>query len=202
MKHAKALGIASLAAILLVVVFGGGSAAAVQICKTVSPGTGDGKCATASDEKESDEPATSTSTNAVFTTSVTNHTCSSSSMTVDPTASTGSPITGSVTNLSFAHCTTSGGTACTMTVLNLPYHVVINAGSLTITDPTGAGAKMVCGFLINCTLSSKEISAQYTHDGDATVAHLSGVKMERSGGFCPETAEFHATYFFHGLTIT
>lgn len=198
MKYLKVLGLAAVAA-MAVMAFGAGTASAAQICV---PGTGDGKCATSNErEYTPGTNITATSSNPVLTSSITTVTCKESSTTVTGTASTGAAISGEVTALSFANdCTTSGGTSCTVTVVNLPYPGSLTSSELTVNDASGAGAKVVCGVLINCTFTSTDAVLSVAHD-----TFQATVKLNRTGGFCPETAEWHATYKITspaGTTVT
>jgi len=116
-----------------------------------------------------------------------------------------------VTALSFTGCKTSGGTNCTATVVNLPYsgHLTgtvdgyYNTFHETITDPVGAGEQLACGFLINCTLTSKELTIHGTDDPPETEIYAENT-LSRSGGLCPATAQWDATYAVTsppGLTV-
>lgn len=191
MKYLKVLGLAAVAA-TAVMAFGAGTASAAQICV---PDTikFDGKCPTATAEREynpATDTITATSSNPVLTSSITNVTCKESATTVAGSSSTGATISGEVTALSFTNdCTTAGGTSCTVTVVNLPYPSSLTSSELTVNDASGAGAKVVCGVLINCTFTTTDAVLSVNHD-----TFQATVKLNRSGGFCPETAEWHATY--------
>jgi hypothetical protein len=200
-RYLKVLGLSIVAVVAMTAFFGASSASAVQLCKTVNFGSGDGLCPTILDEAESSDPIFSTSTEWVLTTSATNITCENASMTVDPATSTGSPIAAEVTALSATgNCKTTGGTACTVTTVNLPYPAAFTGEGFTINDAVGGGFVVKCGFLINCTFTVKDMFAPTTHVGDDSVTHLSKISMEKAGGFCPATAEWHATFVFHGVT--
>lgn len=140
------------------------------------------------------------SSNPVITTNVTNATCEQSSATISLSndGGEGEPVAAQVTAFSFTgNCKTAGGTACTFTVVNLPYSASFEGsggnGSMTVTDPSGAGASVKCGFLINCTFTAKEAELTITGGAPATVV-AAKVPLERTGGFCPATAEWDATY--------
>lgn len=201
MKYIKALGLALIVSAATMAIFGASSAFAVQICAVGV--VGDGKCATASTEAESDAPFSATSSNPVFQTNVATITCEHSETTIDPSTATGfSVITGSVTAFSLSgNCKTNGNIPCTVTVVNLPYEAHILANDLLMTDATGVGATVKCGFLMNCTLSIKEMELQVTHSGNNTILHANAVALQRSGGFCPETASWHADYTAQNRTI-
>jgi hypothetical protein len=198
-KYLKVLGLAAVAA-MAVMAFGASTAAATQVCVAATAGhPADGKCAAGERELTNGESVTGTSSNPVLTSSVTTVTCKESSTTVKANTGTGTPIAGEVTALSFANdCTTSSGTSCTVTVVNLPYTGSLETNKLTVTDAVGAGAKVVCGVLINCTFTTKKAELTVTHNASTTFDAT--VSLEREGGFCPATAEWHATY--HSATNT
>src|SRR6478672_11087977 len=132
MRRIKALGLALVAAAALAALTGTGTASATTLCKTGgSPeagcGAGKGEINAATDN------VTLSSTNPVFTTAITGVTCKSSELTIDPQASTGSPVLGEVTAMSHSgDCTTSGGTACTVEVKNIPYNASFEGTSLKL----------------------------------------------------------------------
>lgn len=199
MKYIKALGPAFLLA-SAIVILGASSASAAQICAVGV--FGDEKCATTSNEAETDAPIEATSTNSVLTTNVATVTCEHSATVLDPNSSTGTPITGSVAALSFTgNCKTNGGTACTVTVVNIPYQASLETGALTVTDPTGAGATVKCGFLINCTFTSKKVELGMFASGNDTVIEASNVELARSGPFCPQTSQWNADYIAKNITV-
>lgn len=193
MKYVKILGLAAVAALAVMAFVGAGTASATTLCKT--GGSPEAGCGAGKGEINAEtDNIVGTSTNAILTSSLTNVTCEHSETEINPESSTGTPIIGSVEKLTFTgNCKTSSGTACTVQVLNLPYGGSLEGDTLTVTDPIGAGAKVVCGFLINCTFTTKQASLT-VENGSPTVAVAAGVKLERAGGFCPETAEWHATY--------
>lgn len=188
MSYLKAIGIAAVVA-AAVAAFGASGAAAVEICVPGNPG--DGKCPT-TNEKEytSGTNFRATGSNWVMTSSITTVTCKEASITLQFNAATGEPISGQVTALSMTNdCTTSAGTSCTVTVVNLPYPASLTSSQLTVNDASGAGAKVVCGILVNCTFTTKDGVMSVNHD-----TYEETWQMERTGGFCPATAEWHATF--------
>jgi hypothetical protein len=207
-KYLKVLGLALVAAMALTAIMGATSAsAATKLCSTVV-NANQGGCPAGKYEYAGTVKATST--NAILTSSTTNVTCEHSEVTLTANTSTNVPpatsIAGTITNLTFTkNCKTASGTACTVETVNLPYdgHVQgtiegnTNTSSLTVTDATGAGALVKCGFLINCTFTTKEATLHGVNiSSPATTTRFTaaGIKLNRSGGFCPETAEWHATY--------
>jgi hypothetical protein len=174
-----------------------GSASAAQLCVPVdAKHATDGKCPTVAErEVTPGEPVAMTSSNVVFTTSTTTVTCKESSMTTKVNTATGTPIAGEVSALSFTNdCTTSSGTSCTYTVVNVPYSASLESGNLKVIDAVGAGVKTVCGVLVNCTFSTKEAIGTVTHNAGGSTTIDFTVNLAREGGFCPATAEWHATY--------
>jgi len=71
-----------------------------------------------------------------------------------------------------------------------------NTSSLTITDAVGAGFKSVCGFVINCTFTTKEMTLHGVNKTTPTTTEFtaSHVPLSRAGGICPATAELDATF--------
>jgi hypothetical protein len=188
------LGLAVVSALALMAFAGAGTASAVQVCVS---GTSDGKCSGAN-EKELAEggSVTGTSSTATLTSSTTDVVCQESSTTLKMTsANTISPITGEVTALSFSNCKTTNGTSCKVTTKNLPYGGSLTSSALTVTDEIGAGAKVECGFLINCEFTSKSIVLAVSSNKEGTAQFVaSKEKLSSTGSFCPETAEWDATY--------
>jgi hypothetical protein len=204
-KYVKILGLAAVAAMAVMAFVGAGTASATTVCAT----GGSPQAGCPAGKGEYDGAINATSTNPLLTNSITNVTCEHSATTIDPATSTGTPISGEVTALSFSgNCKTASGTACTVEVLNLPYPGTVESlgggkSDLIVKDPTGAGAKVVCGFLINCTFTTKEATLTMTN-GSPSTATASKIVLTRSGGFCPATAEWDATYSVtspSGLTV-
>lgn len=211
MKYLKVLGLAAVAAMAVTAFVGAGTAsAATKLCATSTkkPEVTANGCPTNKEEPAKNASGKvhieAESTEALLTTSITNVTCDVSKVTIEANSATNegnTSITGEVTSLSFSSCETSGGTECTVTVKNLPYegHLLgttggnTNLSTLTVTDAVGAGAQVVCGFLINCTFTTKEASLAGTN-GSPTTFKASKVLLAREGGFCPATAEWDATY--------
>jgi hypothetical protein len=205
-KYLKVLGLAAVAA-MAIMAFGAGSAsAATKLCAV--GGSPQGGCPAGKGEYSGTIKATAT--NPLLTNSITNVTCNHSEVTLTANTSTNvepaTSITGSITALTFTgSCKTASGTACTVEVLNLPYEAHVqgtiggdtNTSSLTATDSVGAGAKVVCGFLINCTFTTKEATLHGVNISSPVTGarfQASKIVLTRSGGFCPATAEWDAQY--------
>jgi len=214
-KYLKVLGLAALAA-MVVMAFGAGSASATTKICVSTPGTTDNECPANKSEPDPNNPQAdihvegrlTNPPGAVLVTNITTVICEESGVTLTANGSTpetgATSITGEVTSLSFAKCKTSAGVPCTITVLNLPYesHLqgtiegVTNTSSLTVTDPVGAGAKVVCGLVLNCTFTTKEATLHGKNITTPTTAEFtaSNLPLEKAGGLCPATAEWNASY--------
>lgn len=202
MKWIKNLTLGAIAAAALMAFLGAGSASAAQLCATSGAGA---ECA-GTGKFEYSGSITGTSTNATLSTNLSNVECSDSATTIVANSSTGAPILGEVTALSFSGCQTEGlvHTACTVTVKNLPYSASLEGKTLTVTDPVGAGAKVVCGTIISCEFLTSAANLAITN-GEPTVAVAKEVALSHeSGAICPSTATWDATYSVTspaGLTV-
>ena len=195
MKWIKNLTLAAIAAAALMAFLGAGTASATQLC------TDSGGICT-----EYSGNITGTATNATLATNLANVECSDSATTINAATSTGAPILGEVTALSFTGCQTEGlvHTACTVTVKNLPYKAELEGKTLTVTDEVGAGAKVVCGEVLSCEFLTKKASLTITN-GSPTVAKAENVPLSHeTGAICPTSATWSATYSVvspTGLTV-
>ena len=216
MRYLKIIGIAAVAAMAITAVAGVGTApAATKLCAQVDGTNGNG-CPGQKREPGNNVHIEAKSTNATLTTSITNVICEESATTLHADTSTNvepnTSITGAVTALSFTKCKTSSGTACTVEVIGLsgggtyPSHLLGTSDGLTDhsrLQVTGGKAKVVCGFLINCTFSTTSAVLNGVN-GSPTTFTASKVKLNSEGGFCPATAEWDAIYSVTtptGLTI-
>jgi hypothetical protein len=187
MTYGKSLGIA-IAMVSTIAALSAASASATQLC--ANSGTGP---ACASHGREYSGTVFATSTNASYHNSITNASCSDATVSISANTSTGNPLQGTVTGKAWSNCQTVNGTACTFTPKNLPYEISLSSTTLTIKDAVGVGDKLECGFLINCEFTSPEIKLA-VKNGSPSTFNASGAVMNRSGGICPATAEFFATY--------
>ena len=216
MKHLKIIGIAAVAAMAMMAVVGAGTASATtKLCAKVDGQQANG-CPAGKKEPGNNVHIEAKSTNATLTSSITNVICEESATTLHADTSTpvgqATTITGAVTALSFGKCKTSGGTACTVQVIGLeaggtyPGHIEGTVDGLTDTSRlqvTGGKAKVVCGFLINCTFSTASAVLDGVN-GSPTTFTANKVKLSSEGGFCPATSEWDAVYSVvtpEGLTI-
>jgi hypothetical protein len=129
-------------------------------------------------------------THLTITTSITNVTCKKFSYGGSTTNGTGhSQITAAVAS----ECTDSSGGKCEVAAANLPWTTAINAsgGGNGSATTNGATWVFVCGSLINCTFSSASMTTSLTGGNPATLT-FSNEPLERSGGFCPSTADMDA----------
>jgi len=111
---------------------------------------------------------------------------------------------GEITSLTFTECKL-GTTSCTVSAVNLPYTATAIStaatlgqgnGDLTISAKAGGGtpgASVVCGSFINCTFSNGDIILKVI-GGNPAILHAESVELSRSGGICPSTSKWDATY--------
>lgn len=200
MKYIKMLGLAAVAATAVMAFVGAGTASATVICATGTPE--ESVCGTG--KKEYSGAITGVSTNATLATNLANVVCAESETTLNPTSSTGAPIVGTVSALTFTSCETEvTHVGCTVTVRNLPYNSSLEGTALTVTDSVGAGARVVCLGVIDCEFLTKEAHLT-VKNGSPTTATATNVGLTRTGVTCPETATWSATYSVTspaGLTV-
>ena len=193
MKLIKNLALTAIAAAAFMAFLGAGTASATQLC------TDSGEVCT-----EYSGTIEGTSTNAKLSTNLANVVCEHSATTLTANSSTGAPILGETTALSFTKCHTELGVECTVTVKNLPYSGSLEGKTLTVTDPIGAGAKVVCGTVLSCEFLTKDAQLTITN-GSPTVAVAKEVELSHeTGAICPTTATWSATYSVTspaGLTV-
>lgn len=190
-------GLAVIAALATMAFVGAGSASAVTLCKV-----NQNPCEAANQYPSGTEinAELETGTKAVLLTNLATVECAGSKSAGKTTATSGSPLPGTITSLTFTSCKTTAGVGCTVTVLRLPYKVAVAAtggGNGTLTATSGGagnpGATVVCGLVLNCTFSTP--SATLTIDGGEPTRLLAeGVELERSGSICPAEAFWDATY--------
>ena len=194
MKRSRNLSLVAVAAAAFLAFVGAGTASATQLC------TDSGGVCT-----EYSGKITGTSTNPTLATNLANVVCEDSQTAIFASSSTGAPILGEVSELTFSGCHTEVTVIpCTVTVKNLPYSASLEAKTLTITDEVGAGAKVVCGTVLSCEFLTKSASLAITN-GEPTVAKATAVALSHeTGAICPSTATWSATYSVTsptGLTV-
>jgi len=197
MKHIKTMGLAVVAALALLAIAGAASASASAVlCSTnTSPCTGtkygSGTKLTAQ---------LKSGTHATLTTSITNVTCTKSSVGGSTNTAEGH---GEISSFAFTGCTAvSNGSACTVKAVNLNYTATANPGgggngTLTVTPKAGngnPGATVECpGAFINCTFTTSSITLSVT-GGNPAIISASNEPLQREGGLCPSEAKWDATY--------
>src|SRR5215203_528702 len=198
-KYLKTLMLAAVAAAALTALFGAGTASATELCSTSTTpcsGTKYGANTTLHGVLEA-------GTTATLTTSITTVHCNVSTVHGNTTTAGGAGISvnGDINALNFTGCTTSSGTACNVAAVNLPYPATISGGgtaagaasTLTVSDPSGAGALVVSGNLINCTFTSTDATLNVAN-GASTPTAKANVVLNRAGGICPNTSTWEASY--------
>jgi len=210
MKHLKMMGLAVLAVLALTAVAGAGTASAsATVCSTnTSPCTG---ILYGAGTKITAQLAAGSV--ATLTTSIGNVVCKKSTVAgvltghkaaegEKPTIPSGH---GEITGLTFTECVLTpffgNPTNCTVTAINLNYTVTAVAtgggnGDLTITAKGSQGppgATVVCGSLINCSFTSSHLVLDVT-GGNPALVHAKEEELSRTGGLCPSTSKWDATY--------
>jgi hypothetical protein len=194
MKHLKGFGLAGFAAAVLIMSAGAPSASATEFCSTeTSPCTGT--------MYGSGTKFAGKSTNPILTSSITNVTCELAQMggELTSTGGTGStPISGTVTSATWTNnCKTASGTACTITVLNLPWSMTgeeaAGENEFTVTVAGKPGVTVKCGFLINCTFTQTSLVLS-GENGNPAYVTATAEALNTEGGFCPATASYDAKY--------
>lgn len=191
MKYLKIMGLAAVAAMALMA-FGAGSASAVTLCKEAkSP------CPEASRYTSGTAITASlkTKTVATLTSSLGNVVCTESAVSGKTTATSGSPLPGTISSLSFKSCTL-GSSSCTVTVENLPYAASVDAsatvGNGTLT--TTGQAHVDCGSALNC-IFKKAVALSVTGGNPALVTANTALELIKNEGFiCPSSATWDAEY--------
>lgn len=197
MKYIKVLGLSAFAAMALMAVVGAGTASATELCSTTTTPCSGTKYSSGTHIEAS------VVGKATLTNSITNVTCEASTVEGETTSSGGSGatvVTGTISELTFENCETAGGTSCTVATQGFPAMADVqylsgDNGSMTVT-PEGhgePGAHVTCGFFINCTFTTSSITLDVLGGSPAHVTASEEV-LNRSGGFCPSTAKWDATY--------
>jgi hypothetical protein len=207
MKHLKMVAVAAVAVGALMAMAGASSAMAANntaLCKTAT-----NPCTSLVGASEA---VTASSAGALLTDNIVNVVCATSSTTLHTSGVTAAPQTGTVNSLSFGGCETEGGAAaCTVTTQGFPANATLEVttapnGKLVVTPAAAGnpGAHVVCSPFINCTFTTT--SATLTVEGSKVVevegkkvvvplkAIASGVPLTSTGGLCPKTANWDATY--------
>lgn len=139
-------------------------------------------------------------TQAIFTNSITNVTCMKSSYITETENESAGPLLANIpTAPLFETCTTAKGAPCTVTAANHPYKAQIswqkNNESLLTVKNGGAGVPGVdvtCGLLINCRFKAETVYE--FNGGKPAKIQVTGSKMTGEGPVCPSTILFSGTY--------
>jgi hypothetical protein len=195
MKKLLRTALAGVLVLLIAMAFGTAAASATEFCSTnTSPCTGTmyGPGTKLSGKLTTGKVAT-------LTNSISNITCKQAAMAGQMTTTGGSgttPISGEVTAVTWTECTTSFGTACTVTVTGIPWKLTgEKTGETTfkVVVSGSPGVTVVCGSLINCTFSQTSLTLTGVNGSPARVT-ATAVGLNTSGAFCPKTASYDAEY--------
>ena len=131
------------------------------------------------------------STNATITNTIGNVSCTNSKISGQTVASSGDPLPITISLWSLEGCKMPSGTKCTVSELGRPSSgsiawTQLNAG---VVRSGNGGWKLACGFLINC-----QFTADMSMDASNGSIQATAEPLNRSGGFCPASASFTATY--------
>jgi RHS repeat-associated protein len=143
------------------------------------------------------EATLASGTKATFLSNIGNIVCPSSTMLGETTSSggAGKAVQASISNMTFSECK-FGATNCTVTAVNLPYTASLTSPeTFAIEDSEGAGALAKCGFLVNCTFTTKKATFKMT-GGNPAIATVAKLPLERTGGLCPSEATADIEYAF------
>jgi len=140
-------------------------------------------------------------TQVVFTNSVTKITCTSSSLTSKTKVESAEPLTAEIAAAPlYGGCTTAGGAGCTIKAVNAPYSTPIawrEANTATLTLNNGGsgepGINVECGFLIRCVFSGN-IPYDFVGGGGAKLEVIAFKFTKLAGASCPAVAEITTVY--------
>jgi hypothetical protein len=137
---------------------------------------------------------------AVLTTNLATVECSISESEGKSTATSGNPLPGTITNLTFKECKTTGGVECTVTTVNLPYNAAIaasGAGNGTLTAKSGGkgnpGATVVCASVIKCTFTTAS-AVLGIEGGEPAMLQAENIVLSQAGEICPTMSTWTAPY--------
>lgn len=197
MRFVKLLGAVAALAVVATALMGVGSASATTLCEELAEVCPEGARYPAGTVIEA---KLRKGTVAKLETSIGTVTCGQSATTGETAEESGAPLDGTLTKLSFGECNL-GGSACTVTVQNLPYLMQgeeIEPGNGTlVTSSGGSGepqANVKCGSFINCNYTQKELTLN-GEGGSPAILRVEKVALTRVGGFfCPQVAVANAEY--------
>lgn len=192
MRATRVIGVVVLSALAALAVFGASSASATALCSAKeSPCPYESEYASGT---KIEAPLVS-ETKATFLSSTGNVVCTSSTISGETTSggAKGKVVEAKVSGLTFTGCKL-GETSCTVTVLHLPYTASFSAPeTFTMEHSEGVGGTVKCGFLVNCTFTTKKAELKVT-GGSPAILTASKITLERKGTICPAEAFFDAEY--------
>ena len=213
MKLARMIGLTLIAVIAAMAFIGASTASAVTACKeNITPCPSGKEYTSGTVVKAELIEKTVAELKAEGTPSVN---CKVSASEGKSTATSGSPLPGLITNLTFEQCATVELVPCTVTVVHLNpikeifYNAEITAnekvqgnGFLTVTKSTegNPGATVVCGTVVNCTFTTASAKLSIT-GGEPAKLDAEGIVLERSGTICPTKATWTAHYKVTAPTV-
>ncbi len=192
LRAARTVSVLAFATLVALAAFGAPSASATALCAVKeNPCPYESEYASGT---KIEAPLVS-GTKATFLSSAGNVACTTSVITGETTSggAKGKAVEAKVSGLTFSGCKL-GETSCTFTVLHLPYTASFSAPeTFTMEHAEGVGATVKCGFIINCTFTTKKAELKAT-GGNPAILTASKVALERKGTICPAEAFFDAEY--------
>lgn len=178
---------------------GAGTASATELCSTnTDPCSG-----TKYESGTTVEAELAEGTEAVLATSLGTVSCAKATLEGETTSAGGEEevVDGTLSNVSFGECETSGGMSCTMSAQNLPYELEFapateGDGILFVADESALSTSVVCSLGVSCTLVPEEEHLRFLLDGgNPATFDAEEIPFETTGGFfCPEEASFTAQF--------
>ena len=194
MKHLKMLGLCLAVALAAMALVGVGTASATRLCAVNSS-----PCPAASTYgkgtaiKAQLVPGTTSVVSSGFVTVV----CTESTMSGKTTSAgggSGTPVTGSISSVTWKGCKTTSGGSCTASALNTPWSASVSGsggnGTMSI---SGAAGKFTCS--VTCEYEAKSASVSVSGGNPARIK-ASNVGFSRIGGsfLCSSSASWSAEY--------
>jgi hypothetical protein len=201
MRNLRNFGLTVVAAAALIALAGVGTASATELCSkatTACSGTkyGSGTAIGAS---------LKFGTTSVFTTNVDTVTCKSSSIVGETETAGGSGATsvlGHISFLWFEGCKDSFGNVCEVTEELLFPSISFTGGAASETATfsfnlnSGVPEHVKCGALVNCTFRALGTLGGENKVTGQPLINANAMTLSRTGGLCPSTATWTATYEF------
>lgn len=199
MRLIKMASLAAVAVVAAMAFIGASSASAVSLCSN-----NETKCASPLVSGTAVNASLKANTEAVLDTNLGNVKCKVSNVEGHTNATSGSPLDGEITELTFTSCKL-GETVCNVTVEHKPYLALVTSsgggnGKLTAEEKSPNGkpqATVVCGSILKCIFGAVKTTLNVVGGNPATVNTGTGVEFEREGGsgfLCPTTSTWLAEY--------